>query len=87
MKLYKYRPLTDFLFKELFYQEIYFSCYSELNDPLDLSARIEFSPKNEKQVSYLVWFIIKTTLKLHEAPYTCLFLPCRPIIPVMKTHP
>ena len=70
MKLYKYRPLTEFLFKELYYQELYFSTYAELNDPLDLSARIEFTPEKEKQVSYLVWFIIKTTLKIHEAPYS-----------------
>jgi len=72
MKLYKYRPLTDFLFKELYYQELYFSSYSELNDPLDLSARIEFTPKNEKQIGHLVWFLFKTTLKIHhtDVPYS-----------------
>jgi hypothetical protein len=31
-KIYKYRPLSDFLFKELFYNEIYFASYPELND-------------------------------------------------------
>lgn len=64
MKLYKYRPLSDFLFKELFYQEIYFASYLELNDPLDLTARIEFTPKNEKQIGYLIKFLFKTTLKI-----------------------
>ena len=72
MKLYKYRPLSDFLFKELFYQEIYFASYLELNDPLDLSARIEFTPKNEKQIGYLLWFLFKTTLKINDVniPYS-----------------
>jgi hypothetical protein len=63
-KLYKYRPLSDFLFKELYYQELYFASYEELNDPLDLSARLEFTAKNEKQIGYLLYFIFKTTLKL-----------------------
>lgn len=61
MKLYKYRPLSDLLFKELHYQEIYFASYSELNDPLDLSATIEFTPESQKHVEQLVYFIIKTT--------------------------
>lgn len=66
MILYKYRPLTDSLFKELYYQELYFASYSELNDPLDLSARIEFTPKQISQIENLLWFLFKTTLKIHE---------------------
>ncbi|MHB8261520.1 MAG: DUF2971 domain-containing protein [Bacteroidia bacterium] len=66
MKLYKYRHLSDSLFKELYYQELYFASYSELNDPLDLSARIEFTPKEKNQIESLLWFLFKTTLKLHE---------------------
>ena len=62
-KLFKYRPLSDFLFKELYYQEIYFAAYNELNDPLDLSARIEFTPENQDQVDYLIYFLFKTSLK------------------------
>lgn len=62
--LYKYRPLTEFLFKELYYQEIYFASYSELNDPLDLSARIDFAPRKIGQIESLLWFLFKTTLKL-----------------------
>jgi hypothetical protein len=62
MKLYKYRPLNEFLYKELFYQELYFASYQELNDPLDLSARIDFSVEDEQQIEYLIWVIFKTTL-------------------------
>ena len=65
-KLFKYRPLSDFLFKELLYQEIYFASYDELNDPLDLSARIEFSSKERKNIEYLIWFIFKTQFEFDE---------------------
>jgi len=68
--IYKYRPLTDFLFKELYYQEMYFASYSELNDPLDLSARIEFTPKEINQIENLLWFLFRTTLKIHEGQIT-----------------
>lgn len=63
-KLYRYRPLSDFLFKELYYQELYFASYDELNDPLDLSARLDFTPKNESQIGYLLWFMLKTSITL-----------------------
>lgn len=63
-KLYRYRPLSSLLYKELFYQELYFSSYDELNDPLDLKARIDFSSKTEEQIEYLIWFIFKTHLDL-----------------------
>ncbi len=59
--LFKYRPLTEFLFKELHYQELYFASYSELNDPFDLSARIEFSCTNAQSVGYLLHFLFKST--------------------------
>jgi len=62
-KLYKYRPLSDLLFKELRYCELYFASYSELNDPLDLSARINFKPENEDQLTYLIYFLIKTSIR------------------------
>lgn len=64
--LFKYRPLSEFLFKELFYQELYFASYFELNDPLDLSARIEFSCKKSEQVEYLLFFLFKTTLSFND---------------------
>lgn len=65
-KLYKYRPLSDFLFKELNYQELYFASYNELNDPLDLSARLEFSVEQEEHLDYLLFFLFKTTIKFND---------------------
>lgn len=59
-KVYKYRPLSELLFKELYYQELYFASSIELNDPLDLNAKIEFSTKNPKAVDYLIHFIYRT---------------------------
>ena len=61
-KLYKYRPLSEFLFKELKYNELYFASYPELNDPLDLSTRINFKPKDKNQLRYLLSFLIKTSI-------------------------
>ena len=60
--IYKYRPLSEFIFKELKYCELYFASYLELNDPLDLSTRINFKPKNEKQLEYLIYFLIKNSI-------------------------
>lgn len=65
-KLYKYRPLSEFLFKELYYQELYFASFSELNDPLDLSARIDFSIKDLEAIEYLMWFLFKSTFSFEE---------------------
>ncbi|MES2277281.1 MAG: DUF2971 domain-containing protein [Bacteroidota bacterium] len=70
LKLYKYRPLSEFLFKELFYQELFFASYIELNDPFDLSARMDFSIENEDQLEALMFMLFKTTLILHEEDYT-----------------
>jgi hypothetical protein len=66
-KLFRYRPLSEFLFKELYYQEIYFASYQELNDPLDMSARVEFSPREENEIEYLIWVLLKTTLTIFES--------------------
>jgi hypothetical protein len=63
-QLFKYRPLSEFLFKELYYQELYFASYEELNDPLDLSARIEFTPEKEDDVEYLLYFLYKAEMTL-----------------------
>ncbi len=69
MKLYRYRPLNEFLFKELLYQELYFASYLELNDPLDLSAKIDFSPRKvddiEKLITYFL-FGLYTTKKVEN---------------------
>jgi hypothetical protein len=58
MKLYRYRPLNEFLFKELLYQELYFASYLELNDPLDLSAGIDFSPNEVDDIEKLITYIL-----------------------------
>ncbi|MDM1045277.1 DUF2971 domain-containing protein [Myroides sp. 1354] len=63
-KIYKYRPLSSFLFKELLYQELYFASYTELNDPLDLSLLLEFTITDKEDVSYLIWFLFKTSLDI-----------------------
>jgi len=66
-KIYKYRPLSDFLFKELLYQEIYFASYNELNDPLDLFLRIDFSTHDIEAIEYLIYFMMKTQVyKFYE---------------------
>lgn len=54
MKLYKYRPLNELLFKELAYHEIFFASYDELNDPLDLNAGIDFMPRKSSDIAYLL---------------------------------
>jgi len=61
-KIYKYRPLSYFLFKELFYQELYFASYNELNDPLDLFLRIDFSTNDIEAIEYLIYFMVKTQI-------------------------
>jgi len=66
-KIFKYRPLSDFLFKELYYQEIFFASYSELNDPLDLFARIDFNTDDIEAIDYLVWFIVKTQIDFENS--------------------
>ncbi len=59
MKLYRYRPLNDFLFKELLYNELYFASPEELNDPLDLNGQLNFYTENEDKVRGLIYFLSK----------------------------
>lgn len=63
--IFKYRPLNELLFKELYYQELYFASYPELNDPLDLSARIEFSCNKIKDIKSLLLFLFKTSISYY----------------------
>lgn len=58
--------MSDLLYKELFYQEVYFASYKELNDPLDLSARIEFTTNEPEAVEYLLYFAFRTQFELEE---------------------
>lgn len=61
-KIYKFRPLSEFLFKELYYNELYFASYPELNDPLDLTAKLNFKPKDAKVLDYLIYSLIKISI-------------------------
>ena len=58
MKLYKYRPISQLLFKELFYREIYLARLLELNDPLDMYSIIDFKSNDKKDIEDLVNFIL-----------------------------
>lgn len=57
MKLYRYRPLSEFLFKELLYSEVYLASPAELNDPLDLNRQLNFFAESEAQIKALVRFL------------------------------
>lgn len=61
MKLFRYRPLNDLLFKELFYDEIYLASPMELNDPLDLNGQLNFYSVNEDELKALVHFLCMQT--------------------------
>ena len=69
-RLYKYRPLSEFLFKELKYQELYFANYQELNDPFDLNIRIDFTPGKPDYITQLIHLLFKSTLVLKQGKYT-----------------
>ena len=59
MKLYRYRPLSELLFKELLYREIYLATPTELNDPLDLNGQLNFFSNNENDIKSLTNFLFK----------------------------
>ena len=58
MKLYRYRPLNAFLFKELLYQEAYYATSDELNDPLDLNRPVNFYTNSINDVQCLAYTYI-----------------------------
>jgi hypothetical protein len=62
MKLFRYRPLNEFLFKELLYQEIYRASPHELNDPLDLNTQVNFYSTEIKKLKSLSRFIGRIAL-------------------------
>ncbi len=64
MKLYRYRPLNDFLFKELLYNELYFASPEELNDPLDLNGQLNFYTESEDKIKGLIYFLSKEMMVL-----------------------
>ena len=57
MRLYRYRPITELLLKELLHQEIYLASYFELNDPLDLTTSLDFRPEIQKDIEDLAHFL------------------------------
>ncbi len=59
MKLYRYRPLSEILFKELLYSEVYLASPIELNDPLDLNGQLDFFSENKAEINRLVHFLSK----------------------------
>lgn len=63
-KLYKYRSLSPFLYKELDYQELYFASCTELNDPLDLRTQVEFSLAEKEHISALTHFLFRESIVL-----------------------
>lgn len=65
MKLYRYRPLSELLFKELLYSELYLSSPTELNDPLDLNGQLNFFAEGEVEIKTLVRFLFKQAFVSH----------------------
>ena len=65
MKLYRYRPLNELLFKELLYREVYFASPKELNDPLDLIGQLNFSTDRADGARALARFLCKRMFVLH----------------------
>ena len=57
MRLFRYRPLSPLLFKELRYREVYLASAAELNDPLDLNAQIDFAPHGKEAWEALCAFL------------------------------
>lgn len=62
IKLYKYRPINDFLFKEILYQEIYLASLNELNDPLEFRKVLDFTPRSIDEVFKLWQFIMNSEI-------------------------
>ena len=65
MKLFRYRPLSEFLFKELLYNELYLASPTELNDPCDLNGQLNFFAEGETEIKALVRFLFKQALVSH----------------------
>jgi len=65
MLLYRYRPMSPFLFKELRYRELYMATYPELNDPQDLRCSVNFHSMDTEAVNALAYFIVKQVIHAH----------------------
>jgi hypothetical protein len=65
MRLFRYRPLGPLLFKEFRYREVYLASATELNDPLDLNAQIDFAPHSKEDWEALCAFLFKISVRAH----------------------
>jgi Protein of unknown function (DUF2971) len=65
MRLFRYRPFSPLLFKELRYREMYLASAAELNDPLDLNAQIDFAPHGKEAWEALCAFLCKVSVGAH----------------------
>ncbi|KQM77902.1 hypothetical protein ASE74_16000 [Pedobacter sp. Leaf216] len=86
-KLYKYRSLSPFLYKELDYQELYFASCSELNDPLDLRTQVEFSLVNKKHISALTHFLFRESIVLPASGSEAILTNTRKVVAFCQNKP
>ena len=68
MKLYRYRPATELVFKELRYSELYAS-RDDLNDPLDLNAQLNFFQRTSDETRALARFLQTQAFVAHGGPW------------------
>lgn len=73
-KIYRYRRLSEFLFKELYYQELYYSSSYDLNDPADLSTILDFSPRYCNEIRSLLYTMYMAELDIsYEKDFSNLY--------------
>ena len=65
MRLFRYRPDNALLYKELHYGELYLATPQELNDPLDLSGRMHFPARDDRDFKHLSDFLLKQAFLCH----------------------
>jgi len=69
MKLYRYRPVTELVFKELRYSEFYLATRDELNDPLDLNAQLNFFQRTSDETRALAGFLQRQAFVAHAGAH------------------
>jgi len=69
MKLYRYRPATELVFKELLYSELYLASRDELNDPLDLNAQLNFFQRTSDETRALAGFLQRQAFVAHAGAH------------------
>lgn len=86
-KLYKYRSLSHFLYKELDYQELYFASCTELNDPLDLRTQVEFMLEDKEHISALTHFLFRESIVLSESGDETILSNTRKVVAFCQDRP